>query len=80
MKKILPFLAPICLFANSCDELIQESVREFYKSDRNLAEQATDACLKAGNTKQAITSLINGGSICMVNKEPQKALELSQKP
>lgn len=78
MKKILPFLAPICLFANSCDELAQENVRKFYKSDRNLAsainlaEQATDACLKAGNTKQAITSLINGDSICMVNKEPQK--------
>lgn len=85
MKKILPFLAPICLFASSCDELIQESVREFYKSDRNLerainlAEQATDVCLKEGNTKQAITSLINSASICMVNKEPQKALELSQR-
>ena len=85
MKKILPFLAPICLFANSCDELVQESVREFYKSDRNLArainlaEQATDVCLKEGNTEQAITSLINGASMCMVNKEPQKTLELSQK-
>ena len=85
MKKILPFLAPICLFASSCDELIQESVREFYKSDRNLerainlAEQATDVCLKEGNTEQAITSLINSASICMVNKEPQKALELSQR-
>ena len=85
MKKILPFLAPICLFASSCDELVQESVNEFYKSDRNLekainlAEQATHACLKAGNTEQAITSLINGASICMVNKEPQKALELSQR-
>ena len=85
MKKILPFLAPICLFANSCDELVQESVREFYKSDRNLArainlaEQATDVCLKEGNTEQAITSLINSASICMVNKEPQKALELSQR-
>ena len=80
MKKILPFLAPICLFASSCDELVQESVNEFYKSDRNLArainlaEQATDVCLKEGNTEQAITSLINGASICMVNKEPQKAL------
>ena len=80
MKKILPFLAPICLFASSCDELIQESVREFYKSDRNLerainlAEQATDVCLKEGNTEQAITSLINSASMCMVNKEPQKAL------
>ena len=85
MKKILPFLAPICLFASSCDELVQESVKEFYKSDRNLerainlAEQATDVCLKEGNTEQAITSLINGASICMVNKEPQKALELSQR-
>ncbi len=85
MKKILPFLAPICLFASSCDELVQESVNEFYKSDRNLerainlAEQATQACLKAGNTDQAITSLINGASICMVNKEPQKALELSKR-
>ena len=85
MKKILPFLAPICLFANSCDELVQESVREFYKSDRNLArainlaEQATDVCLKEGNTEQAITSLINSASICMVNKEPQKALELSKR-
>ena len=85
MKKILPFLAPICLFASSCDELVQESVNEFYKSDRNLArainlaEQATEACLKTGNTEQAITSLINGGSICLVNKEPQKALELSQR-
>ena len=85
MKKILPFLAPICLFASSCDELVQESVNEFYKSDRNLerainlAEQVTDVCLKDGNTEQAITSLINGASICMVNKEPQKALELSQK-
>ena len=85
MKKILPFLAPICLFASSCDELIQESVREFYKSDRNLerainlAEQATDVCLKEGNTEQAITSLINSASICMVNKEPQKTLELSQR-
>ena len=85
MKKILPFLAPICLFASSCDELIQESVREFYKSDRNLerainlAEQATDVCLKEGNTEQAITSLINSASMCMVNKEPQKALELSQR-
>ena len=85
MKKILPFLAPICLFANSCDELVQESVREFYKSDRNLArainlaEQATDVCLKEGNTEQAITSLINGASMCMVNKGPQKTLELSQK-
>ena len=85
MKKILPFLAPICLFASSCDELVQESVNEFYKSDRNLerainlAEQATEACLKAGNTDQAITSLINGASICLVNKEPQKALELSQR-
>ena len=85
MKKILPFLAPICLFASSCDELVQESVNEFYKSDRNLArainlaEQATDVCLKEGNTEQAITSLINGASICLVNKEPQKALELSQR-
>ena len=85
MKKILPFLAPICLFASSCDELIQDSVRGFYKSDRNLerainlAEQATDVCLKEGNTEQAITSLINSASICMVNKEPQKALELSQR-
>ena len=85
MKKILPFLAPICLFASSCDELVQESVNEFYKSDRNLtrainlAMQASEACLKAGNTEQAITSLINGASICMVNKEPQKALELSQR-
>lgn len=85
MKKILPFLVPICLFANSCNELVQESVREFYKSDRNLArainlsEQATDACLKAGKTEQAITSLINGGSLCMVNGEPQKTLEFSQK-
>lgn len=85
MKKILPFLAPICLFASSCDELVQESVREFYKSDRNLerainlAEQATDVCLKEGNTEQAITSLINSASICMVNKEPQKALELSKR-
>ena len=85
MKKILPFLAPICLFASSCDELVQESVNEFYKSDRNLerainlAEQATDVCLKEGNTEQAITSLINGASICMVNKEPQKALELSKR-
>ena len=85
MKKILPFLAPICLFASSCDELVQESVNEFYKSDRNLerainlAEQATDVCLKEGNTEQAITSIINGASICMVNKEPQKALELSQR-
>lgn len=83
MKKILPFLAPICLFANSCDELVQESVNEFYKSDRNLerainlAEQASEACLKAGDTDQAITSLINGASICLVNKEPQKALELA---
>ena len=85
MKKILPFLVPICLFASSCDELVQESVNEFYKSDRNLAcainlaEQATDVCLKEGNTEQAITSLINGASICMVNKEPQRALELSQR-
>ena len=85
MKRILPFLAPICLFASSCDELMQESVREFYKNDRNLerainlAEQATDVCLKEGNTEQAITSLINSASICMVNKEPQKALELSQR-
>ncbi|WP_149713840.1 tetratricopeptide repeat protein [Campylobacter concisus] len=85
MKKILPFLAPICLFASSCDELMQESVNEFYKSDRNLtrainlAMQASEACLKAGDAQQAITSLINGASICMVNKEPQKALELSQK-
>ena len=85
MKKILPFLAPICLFASSCDELVQESVNEFYKSDRNLArainlaEQATQACLKAGNTDQAITSLINSASMRMVNKEPQKALGLSQK-
>ena len=85
MKKILPFLAPICLFASSCDELVQKSVNEFYKSDRNLekainlAEQASEACLKAGNTEQAITSLINGASICMVNKEPQKALELSKR-
>ena len=85
MNKILPFLVPICLFANSCDELVQESVNEFYKSDRNLArainlaEQATQACLKAGNTDQAITSLINGASMRMVNKEPQKALGLSQK-
>ena len=85
MKKILPFLAPICLFASSCEELVQESVNEFYKSDRNLArainlaEQATQACLKAGNTDQAITSLINGASMRMVNKEPQKALGLSQK-
>ena len=85
MKKILPFLAPICLFASSCDELVQESVNEFYKSDRileraiNLAEQATDVCLKEGNTEQAITSLINGASICMVNKKPQKALELSKR-
>ena len=85
MNKILPFLAPICLFASSCDELVQESVNEFYKSDRNLtrainlATQATEACLKAGDAQQAITSLINGASICMVNKEPQKALELSQK-
>ena len=85
MKKILPFLAPICLFASSCDELVQESVNEFYKSDRNLArainlaEQATKACLKAGDAQQAITSLINGASICMVNKEPQKALELSKR-
>ena len=85
MKKILPFLALICLFANSCDELVQESVNEFYKSDRNLArainlaEQATEAYLKTGNTEQAITSLVNGGSICLVNKEPQKALELSQR-
>ena len=85
MKRILPFLAPICLFASSCDELVQESVNEFYKSDRNLArainlaEQATQACLKAGNTDQAITSLINGASMRMVNKEPQKALGLSQK-
>ena len=85
MKKILPFLAPICLFASSCDELVQESVNAFYKSDRNLArainlaEQATQACLKAGNTDQAITSLINGASMRMVNKEPQKALGLSQK-
>ena len=83
MKKILPFLAPICLFASSCDELVQESVNEFYKSDRNLerpinlAEQASEACLKAGDTDQAITSLINGASICLVNKEPQKALELA---
>ena len=72
MKKILPFLAPICLFANSCDELVQESVREFYKSDRNLARAINLA-------EQAITSLINGASMCMVNKEPQKTLELSQK-
>ena len=85
MKKILPFLAPICLFASSCDELVQDSVNEFYKSDRNLArainlaEQATKACLKAGDAQQAITSLINGASICMVNKEPQKALELSKR-
>ena len=85
MKKILPFLAPICLFASSCDELVQESVNEFYKSDRNLARainlatQASEACLKAGDTQQAITSLINGASMYMVNKEPQKALELSQR-
>ena len=85
MKKILPFLAPICLFASSCDELVQESVNEFYKSDRNLtrainlAMQASEACLKAGDAQQAITSLINGASICLVNKEPQKALELSQR-
>jgi len=85
MKKILPFLAPICLFASSCDELVQESVNEFYKSDRNLARainlatQASEACLKAGDAQQAITSLINGASICMVNKEPQKALELSKR-
>ena len=85
MKKILPFLAPICLFTSSCDELVQDSVNEFYKSDRNLARainlatQASEACLKAGNPEQAITSLINGASICMVNKEPQKALELSKR-
>ena len=85
MKKILPFLAPICLFASSCDELVQESINEFYKSDRNLerainlATQASEACLKAGDTQQAITSLINGASMCMVNKEPQKTLELSQR-
>ena len=81
MKKILPFLAPICLFANSCDELVQESVREFYKSDRNLerAIKATQACLKAGDAQQAITSLINGASMRMVNKEPQKAIELSKR-
>lgn len=85
MKKILPFLAPICLFASSCDKLVQESVNEFYKNDRNLArainlaEQATDVCLKESNTEQAITSLINGASICLVNKEPQKALGLSQR-
>ena len=85
MKKILPFLAPICLFASSCDELVQDSVNEFYKSDRNLerainlATQASEACLKAGDAQQAITSLINSASICLVNKEPQKALELSQK-
>ena len=85
MKKILPFLAPICLFASSCDELVQESVNEFYKSDRNLARainlatQASEACLKAGDTQQAIASLINGASMRMVNKEPQKALELSKR-
>ena len=85
MKKILPFLAPICLFASSCDELVQESVNEFYKSDRNLerainlATQASEVCLKAGDAQQAITSLINGASMCMVNKEPQKALELSKR-
>ena len=85
MQKFLPFLAPICLFASSCDELVQESVNEFYKSDRNLARainlatQASEACLKAGDAQQAITSLINGASMCMVNKEPQKALELSKR-
>ena len=85
IKKILPFLAPICLFANSCDELVQESVNEFYKSDKNLArainlaEQATDACLRAGNTEQAITSLINSGSLCMVNGKPQKPLSSHKK-
>ena len=85
MKKILPFLAPICLFAGSCDELVQESVNEFYKSDRNLtrainlAMQASEACLKAGDTQQAIASLINGASMRMVNKEPQKAIELSKR-
>lgn len=85
MKKILPFLAPICLFASSCDELVQDSINEFYKSDRNLerainlATQASEACLKAGDAQQAITSLINSASICLVNKEPQKTLELSQK-
>ena len=85
MKKILPFLAPICLFASSCDELVQESVNEFYKSDRNLtrainlAMQASEACLKAGDTQQAIASLINGASMRMVNKEPQKAIELSKR-
>ena len=85
MKKILPFLAPICLFASSCDELVQDSVNEFYKSDRNLerainlAKQASDTCLKTGDAQQAITSLINGASICMVNKEPQKALEFSKR-
>ena len=81
MKKILPFLAPIWLFASSCDELVQESVNEFYKSDRNLerAIKATQACLKAGDTEQAITSLINGASMRMVNKEPQKAIELSKR-
>ena len=41
--------------------------------------QASEACLKAGDAQQAITSLINGASMCMVNKEPQKALELSQR-
>ena len=81
MKKILPFLAPIWLFASSCDELVQESVNEFYKSDRNLerAIKATQACLKAGDAQQAITSLINGASMRMVNKEPQKAIELSKR-
>ena len=82
MRKILPFLAPICLFASSCDELVQESVNEFYKSDRNLtrainlAKQTSEACLKADDARQAITSLINCASMCMVNKEPQRALEL----
>ena len=57
MKKILPFLAPICLFASSCDELVQESINEFYKSDRNL-ERAINLALEL--SQRALEFAANG--------------------
>ena len=83
MRKILIFCLPIWLFGTSCEEVIELSVEEFIKRDRNatatalVSEKAAQICLAeyGEEHENTIIALNNSGSFFMFAGEPQKALE-----
>lgn len=80
MLKILLFCLPIWLFGMSCEEVMQRSIDEFIKPDRDAVamaiagEKAAQICLAeyGEENENTIMALNNAGAFFMLASELQK--------